>query len=79
MYANTSEQFNFEFNATNAELQSNEFVRQTWWNRSAGPLILTTVLAPAALTVMWAGFLLLSGICAAISVTERLTRFSTDY
>ena len=72
MYANTSEQFNFEFNETNSELQLNEFVRQTWWNRSAGPLILATALAPVALTVMGTGCLLLCVGSAAISVAKRL-------
>ncbi|MEM8714209.1 MAG: hypothetical protein AAGE92_00290 [Cyanobacteria bacterium P01_G01_bin.4] len=78
MYANTSKPYNFELNATVAELQGIEdYPRQTWWNRSAGPLVLTAVLAPVVLPVMGAGYLFLEATIGLIRVTEQLPVFSS--
>ena len=75
MYANISKPFNVELDATDSELQGNEgYPRQTWWSRSVGPVVLTTALAPVALTAMGAGCLLLGATTAVLSVAKRLPK-----
>ena len=78
MYANTSEQFNFNQISTSPTFHENvDHPRETWWNRSVGPLVLTTLLAPVALTLMASGFTLVSILAAIPSVLGRLQMVST--
>lgn len=79
MYATTSKPFNVELNVTVPELQViKDYPRQTWWNRSVGPVILTTALAPVALVAMGAGFLLLGTVKTGASVTRHLAKLSSS-